>query len=133
MGTAKYNIKSIDESNQLQSQDTLTAVIISTASLNKNRKNRKTFPRQLYHSKPSASSCNPQRNPLNHNNDPQNHNNCGCCGAKGHKSLECRSSRNVVCSKCNIKGHFTNKCKTSSWKHTRLAETTHWKHPPSCR
>ena len=38
METAKYNTKSIDESNQLQSQDTLTAVIISTASLNKNTK-----------------------------------------------------------------------------------------------
>ena len=38
METAKYNTKSIDESNQLQSQETLTAVIISTASLNKNTK-----------------------------------------------------------------------------------------------
>ena len=37
---------------------------------------------------------------------------CGRCGATGHKSHECRQSKNATCDKCKKTGHFTKMCFT---------------------
>ena len=116
---AKYDTKSTEESKKSQS----TGHTDSSDSINRitqqKYKNKKTFSQRCYNSSRSSTSsgsrnCNPQRNSPNHNDHPQNHNSCGRCGAKGHEALECRRSRNVLCSKCSIKGHFPSMCKTKS-------------------
>ena len=42
---------------------------------------------------------------------------CGRCGAKGHKSSDCKCSKNIICYKCNKLGHFSSMCKSQQKKH----------------
>ena len=130
METAKHNTKSIEEHNQTGHDHEPINRIQQQNYRGRGRNYRGRTPnrggQQHYTNRSSTPRNNNQNRSQYQNQQPSN--TCGRCGAKGHKTFECRRSKNATCSKCNIKGHFTNMCRTKTSKSTQPKGQGHIRH-----